>query len=98
MHACDNRCCVNPKHLSLGTHLDNTRDMLRKGRYGKHGRTRGEAHYMAKLTRQDVFAIEKEWALKQPRLSALAKKYGVSVYTIADVIRGKAWAWLKSAK
>jgi hypothetical protein len=53
-HACDNRWCVNPEHLWLGTHQDNMRDAKAKGR----NRWReGERAGQAKLTDDQVREI-----------------------------------------
>lgn len=51
-HKCDNRRCIRPDHLFLGSHLANMRDMREKGRAA-----RGERNVHAKLTERQVTEI-----------------------------------------
>lgn len=43
-HTCDNRHCVNPNHLFVGTQKDNIQDCIRKGRRAKTWKKLGSKH------------------------------------------------------
>jgi len=86
MHSCDNPSCVNPKHLAIGTHAENMRDMMGKGRHRTDNK-KGEEHYSAKLSEADIKNIRAS-KLSQ---TALAKQYGVSQHCIWCIVRRKSW-------
>jgi len=53
-HKCDNRTCLNPDHLFLGTHQDNMRDMAIKGRRAPQA---GEDNNACKLNKSIVTEV-----------------------------------------
>lgn len=86
MHRCDNPSCCNPDHLELGTHLQNVRDCLIRGRIRC-----GEKSHRAKLTRAQ--ALE---ALRSPlAASRIAAKFGVCRTTISELRHGRSWRCLR---
>jgi len=80
-HTCDNRKCVNPSHLFVGTNLDNRIDSVRKKRH-KWPILRGIESPNAKLSTDDVLFIR-----QSSGTSRLAKEFGVSKTTINKVKR-----------
>lgn len=82
-HTCDNPPCVNPKHLYPGTPMDNVRDKMKRGRQPK-----GENHYAAKLSDQEVIDIKAAHASGVWQAD-LAREYGVDSSHVSDIIRGK---------
>jgi hypothetical protein len=85
-HACDNRKCVKPDHLFLGTMADNMQDMLKKGRQAK-----GIANGNAKLTASAVRAIR----ASSDTEARIAETYGVSKSAINHVRNWRTWRHVK---
>ena len=52
LHKCDNKKCVNPSHLFLGTQLDNVKDRDQKGHTAK-GATHGSKTHPERVPRGD---------------------------------------------
>lgn len=82
-HACDNPSCVNPAHLSIGTHQENMKDMVVRGR---QQRVAGTRKWSAKLTEADVELIRSRIA-DGATVVSMARAYGMhhsSIYRIRD--------------
>lgn len=82
MHKCDNKKCINPEHLKLGTQQENMKDMVEKDRSMK-----GEKNYSSKLTDEQIRAIRAD----NRTLKEIAEEYGVGKGTIGDIKNRKCW-------
>lgn len=85
-HTCDNRLCVNPAHLFLGSATDNNRDRAKKGRSGIR---RGEKNHGAKLTDASAREIAALYGMGNIKQSDLARRYGVSQATVSKIVLGQ---------
>lgn len=84
LHRCDIGYCINPDHLSLGTHADNMRDRSLKGRVNA---IRGTDVNTAKISEREVRLIR---ASKEAG-PALAKAFGVGLSQISRIRRRESW-------
>lgn len=100
MHTCDNRKCVNPDHLVVGTHQDNMNDMVKKGRSQKvvkgcnkyNTNQSMENNFNSKLTSIQVKNIIKDYKDGAGSYMFLSLKYGVSKSNIQAIINGRSWS------
>lgn len=108
LHSCDNRRCVNPDHLRLGTPIDNIKDAVDRNRFptgdnhwtrrtpGWKPKTGGQgSHRRTILSAEDVRNIRSLYAGNKISIRALGKKYGVSQRAIHDVIVRHTWSHIE---
>lgn len=74
LHRCDNRLCVNPDHLFLGTNRDNSIDKAKKGR-----------HHSALLSPEQVREIRKHRA-SGVTVRRISETLGLRIHLVFDVI------------
>jgi len=85
-HRCDNKICVNPSHLFLGTHKDNSEDSAAKNRMPFC-----ENNPNSKLTNDQVRAVRIQYGKGDITQKELACKYGMSQPAISRIVRGVAY-------
>lgn len=82
-HKCDNTLCINVEHLEVGTHQDNMRDMVERGRSA-----RGTKNRSAKLNEdqiREIFLLIEEG---KKTMKEIAMLYGVHRNTIFSLKSG----------
>lgn len=84
-HTCDNRQCINPDHLFLGTRQENMIDCMLKGRMSVGGK-----HYCTKLTEENVREIRK---LREERKTyvEIADQFGIAQESVYDICKRRTW-------
>ena len=86
-HTCDEPACVNPKHLYAGTHTQNMRDMIDRGRADNSGDRNGRA----KLTATEIAEIRSSATGRYGEISELARKYGIASGTMSKILKHQTW-------
>ena len=105
LHRCDNKACVNPAHLYIGSHRDNMNDMKNRMR-SKRGdesparihintRPRGSKQGLAKLDESEVTEILTRYFDNNETAKYLSNCYGVSSTTITGILKGRTWSHVK---
>ena len=90
LHHCDNRKCVRPSHLFLGSHADNMADRNTKGR---QARQRGTEHGCVKLSEEEVLDIRRRCRSGETQ-AAISRAIGVSNQLVSLIARGRRWGHL----
>lgn len=93
LHTCDNRICINPDHLFLGTNADNVADCIRKGRatFQNYPAVKGEQNGQAKLTTADVIEIRRLGTGRLVTQKELSRRFRINARYLRDILTRRAW-------
>jgi hypothetical protein len=95
-HTCDNRRCINVRHLFLGTHSQNMIDAARKGRL-PHNNKHGIESPSAKLTEAQVLEVHYLAHTGMFTQKAIGERYGIDRSTVGQIKRRESWQHLFAA-
>ena len=85
LHHCDNKACVRPDHLFLGTQADNIHDMWEKNR-AILPRCKGEEHGLHKITDEQVKQIRERYSVGNISQRKLAKEFNIRQSTLWSIV------------
>lgn len=85
LHRCDNRNCVRPDHLFLGTWADNNADAI-----SKHRHAYGVRVPTAKLDEAAIPQIVKAYDSGMTQ-AAVGEAFGITQSNVSRILAGKAW-------
>jgi hypothetical protein len=88
-HTCDRPICCNPAHLIIGTTLDNSHDMMERGRFVQRDQ-RGENNGAARLTRDQIGEIVSAFRRGEDN-TEIAARYPVGHALISRIRTARSW-------
>jgi len=83
--------CDNPKHLFIGSQLDNMKDQIAKGRQRY---SYGSSNGASKLNEKQIIELKNDFHAGVKRKD-IARKYGISIRNIYWVVKGVTWKSVK---
>jgi hypothetical protein len=86
LHSCDNPSCINPEHLSWGSHSQNMREMYSRGRAPEK-----KPRLDRRLTFEVAEIIRAKYASGEFSYKLLGSEYGLSDKSIEYIVKRKTY-------